>query len=124
MSDSLIEVIVWVGVILSVIIVALWFIGQIRPVQQEVEVLQHDLREIITFLDRACSSIAYERLYNPLTISGELTLNQTHVCIDTGFLSRCQSTPCLTQENTIQLEDVLDLKIIREQDNISIEVAS
>ena len=100
----------WIGVVLSVIIVAMWFITVIEPVQFETDRVQRDLNDLSIALTNACNSLEYEKRYNPVTEEGSLHFNASHTCINTS-LFRCKPNLCAVEASTHNLTDITTIVI-------------
>ena len=89
------HVIMWLGILLTVIISVSWLVTKISPRQLQLEKTSIDLESVQGKINAACNSDYYMSKYNPLLSDGVLILNNSDVCVS-GAISLCRSTLCRT----------------------------
>ena len=111
-GDSTTSVIMWIGTIISVLIMVMWFTRTIYPTQLELENINYDLKEIQSNLNLACNSIYYKVELNPRTEHGNFSITNSTACISTLRVNRCKLLLCNTQIGKIfDLENLTKLVI-------------
>jgi hypothetical protein len=82
------NLIIWIGVLASVLLGVVWFIRSLTPMNADVDTITTDVLEIRKTLLIANQSLIYSRNYNPITEYGSLTINGTsqEICINASIV--------------------------------------
>ncbi|RME52910.1 hypothetical protein D6783_03420 [Candidatus Woesearchaeota archaeon] len=114
-GDTPTTIIMWLGGILAIVILALWFARTIYPTTKEIDILDNNLKVFKRAIGDACTSEYYRYEFNPSTItSGYLNLTNQTVCI-TIRQTLCTQLLCNTNKTASwNLENLITLVILHE----------
>jgi hypothetical protein len=118
-GDSTVNVIMWIGGILAVLICVTWYMQKVYPIHISVERADQDLTSIQGKINSACNSFGYESRYNPVTEKGVLTINGSVICINATGSSSCREALCSINDFfTADLENITDIRFIKNESGI------
>ena len=119
-KGSLIPVVSWLAVIVTVLIVVVWYANNFSMSKIFLEKAENDLSNIRQMVDDACDLSYYRAAYNPSTESGSLDINSTAICIRAEKIYRCKSTVCgiegYGETKTIDLSKVTDIIVTHSEE--------
>ncbi len=93
-ASSVVSAVSWLAIIVTVIMVTLWYANSFRNDKLTLERVENDLSNIRKMIDDACEISYYNAEYNPGTKEGALDINGTDVCIQSGIVYRCKKPLC------------------------------
>ncbi len=118
-AETQTNIIMWLGVIISVFIIVLWAIKNIEPRHLDLETVNADLESVQSHINAACSSSYYKAKFNPITINGRMIINDSRICIQNSF-NKCRMSMCGIGFNiTVPLQNITYI-IIEKNETYSI----
>jgi hypothetical protein len=112
------EVIIWLGVIVSVLIAIAWFMTVFQYQKPVLDLINNDLVSLETLIEDGCRAYSYTYSFNPSVEKGTLFINDENssgaICISTSGISQCRKTLCnsLTR-NEFDLAQVKNLVVTK-----------
>jgi hypothetical protein len=112
-SQSGANLIIWIGVLISVLLGVVWFIQNLTPLGADTDTITTDILEIRKTLLTANQSLIYIRNYNPVTEYGSLTINGTtqEICINAS-IGICRNLELPFQIPDININDLSEVIFI------------
>jgi hypothetical protein len=112
-SQSGANLIIWIGVLISVLLGVVWFIQNLTPLGADTDTITTDILEIRRTLLTANQSLIYIRNYNPVTEYGSLTINGTtqEICINAS-IGICRNLELPFQIPDININDLSEVIFI------------
>lgn len=115
-KGSVSPAIIWLGVIVAVLIVVVWYVTSVSPQSQGVQIVSNDLTNLQELLNDMCNSATYSSTYNPFLEDGNLLVSGYDICMSSKEIKKCRKLACDTQiQAYIDLRKVVELKITKEQ---------
>ncbi|NJL43772.1 MAG: hypothetical protein HC945_00385 [Nitrosarchaeum sp.] len=113
-ADTPTTIIMWIGAIIAVGILTIWYMRTVYPINTETDVIDSNLKTLQLRFGEACISRYYLYEYNPSRIDqGEFTINRTKACIR-GRLHKCTTLFCDTNHTeTWRMDDLVHISIER-----------
>lgn len=107
-SDSSTNVIIFIVMILAAMILATWYLSNIRPTRYVIGTVTEDVQELRQHFSNACSFDNYRATYLPATKGGQLIINTTGYCVLTEVFGGCEELFCnIIPTNISLVEDTL-----------------
>jgi hypothetical protein len=99
------NVIMWLGVLITIFISLFWLTQNIEPMHLDLETVAGDLAQLQSHVNAACISDYYLVKFNPKTASGNLIINDSNICIN-NTIHKCRIALCKTEINfTLSLKN-------------------
>jgi len=93
-ADSSTNIIMWVGGIIAVLIMVIWYAKNLYPTHTAVDIIESDLLNIQQSVNQACMSVSYKHEYNPITETGVFAADHSRICINTTMVAACREVFC------------------------------
>ncbi|MFT4309836.1 MAG: hypothetical protein ACMXYL_05110 [Candidatus Woesearchaeota archaeon] len=115
-GESGVETIIYVALFSAALITVLWAVQRISPIQLEMQRVNEDIESIALLIGEACNSYEYNKRYEPRTSAGLLSFYDNHYCVNTTRLGLCSPTNCDVGYHNIDLEGIINIRIIKYHD--------
>lgn len=120
-GESPTTLIMWMGSVISVLIIVTWLAKNIYPIHVEVQLINDDLENLQYQLSGSCNSFFFNRSFNPRMNTGTLMFDREVICIKTDVNFICRDVICNTHlEQSFCLENVTLLSIVRMNGTINV----
>ncbi len=85
-----VNIVMWIGAILAVLIMVAWFIKTFRPYNVDLDVVDKDIGVLFDYFSGACNSHYFKARFNPVLQQGYISINNTQICEGIYIYNKCR----------------------------------
>ncbi len=123
-ASSMGNIIIWFGVLACVGLIIVYGIPKIKPQQVELDLLHQDINTLQLIFNKACITDSLEIDFNPILREGNISINDSNLCINSSSFSVCRPYQCSfdLDEEVYNISDFTLLEIEKREDSIEVRV--